>query len=205
MRRKSYSKFGTIAVIVFLAIAALYLFSPKGLDVSTYEFLKEPRITNMADQKMIEVQATGDPNVVAKDAFGLLFKTYYKIPGVSKEIKQAPRARWAGDPQVKSSWTGYYAIPVPGEAASLPAVDAKPSYKVELKTWEYGEVAEILHVGPYAQETPTIERLHQYIKQQGYEITGYHEEEYVKGPGMFFKGDPKKYYTIIRYRVKKSP
>ncbi len=174
-----------------------------GPDVSRYKFLKEPRITNMPDQKMLEVQAAGDPNVVAKDAFELLFKIYYKIPGVPKEIK-APRARWAGDPKVKSSWTGYYALPVPGGTASFPAVDPKPGYKVELKTWEYEDVAEILHIGPYSEETPTIEKLHQFIRQQGYAIAGYHEEEYVKGPGMFLKGDPKKYYTIIRYRVRKS-
>ncbi len=43
-----------------------------------------------------------------------------------------------------------------------------------------------------------------FIKAQGYEVIGVHEEEYLKGPTMFSKGDPKKYVTIIRYRVKKS-
>lgn len=203
MSKKSYSISGTIAVVVFLIIAALYLFS-SGPDLSKYEFLKDPRITKMPDQKVIEVQATGDPNVVAGKAFKLLFKTYFKVPGVSKSMKQAPRARWAGDVNVKSSWTGYYAMPVPAETTQLPAIDPEPGYKVELTTWEYGDVAEILHVGPYAQETPTIQKLHQFLKQQGYEIIGYHEEEYLKGPGMFFKGDPEKYQTIIRYRVKKK-
>lgn len=203
MRKKKYSLSGTIAVVVFLIIAGLYLFS-SGPDTSKYEFLKEPRITRMPDQRMIVVTAKGDPNIVGKDAFGLLFKTYYKIPGVPKSLKQPPRTRWAGDMKVKPSWTGFYALPVPEETASLPAVDAQPGYNVELTTWEYGDVAEILHIGPYSEEKPTIERLHRYIGAQGYEIIGLHEEEYVKGPGMFFKGDPKKYYTIIRYRVKKK-
>jgi hypothetical protein len=35
-------------------------------------------------------------------------------------------------------------------------------------------------------------------------IVGEHEEEYVRGPGMFSRGDPEKYLTIIRYRVKKA-
>ncbi len=202
MRQKSYTISGTIAVVVFLIIAAFFLFS-QGPDLSKYEFLKEPRITKMPDQKVIEVTAQGDPNVVAGKAFELLFKTYYKTPSVSKSMKLAPRARWAGDVNVKSSWTGYYAMPVPAGTASLPPIDPEPGYHVELTTWEYGDVAEILHVGPYAQETPTIQKLHQFLKQQGYEIVGYHEEEYLKGPGMFFKGDPEKYQTIIRYRVKK--
>ncbi len=203
MRKKSFTKFGGIAVIVFLIAVAWSLF-PQGPDLSKYASLKEPRITKMPDQKMIEVTAKGDPNVVGSTAFKLLFKTYYKVPGVSKSMNLAPRARWAGDMNVKSSWTGYYALPVPEGTASLPAIDAEPGFKVQLTTWQYGDVAEILYIGPYAQETPTIQRLHQFIQQQGYEIAGYHEEEYLKGPGMFFKGNPEKYQTIIRYQVKKK-
>lgn len=203
MRKKAYSTWGTVAVAAFVIIAALYLFS-QGPDLSWYDFLKQPRITTMNDQKMLVVTAQGDPNVVGSKAFKLLFKTYFKIPGVSKSMEQAPRVRWAGDMKVKSSWTGYYALPVPAGTASLPGVDQEPGYKVELATWEYGDVAEILHIGPYAEEAPTIEILQAFINKNGYRITGYHEEEYIKGPGMFFKGDPKNYYTIIRYRVKKQ-
>ncbi len=172
--------------------------------MSQYESLKQPRMTKMADEKMLVVTAKGDPNEVANKAFSLLFKTYFKIPGVQKSMHVAPRARWEGDMNVKSSWTGYYAMPVPAQTSSLPEVQSEPGLKVELTTWEYGDVAEILHVGPYNEETPTIERLHQFIKQQGYEVIGFHEEEYVKGPSMILRGDPAKYATIIRYRVKKK-
>lgn len=202
MRKRAYSTWGSIAVAAFVIIAALYLFQERP-DPGKYEFLKQPRITIIPDQKMLVVTAQGDPNAVGSTAFKLLFKTYFKIPGVPKSIDQAPRARWAGDYQVKSSWTGFYALPVPDGTSSLPPVDPEPGYKVELTSWEYGEVAEILHIGPYAEEKPAIEKLHQFLKQQGYEIIGLHEEEYLKGPGMFFKGDPKKYRTIIRYRVRK--
>ncbi len=201
MRKKSL--YGSLAVVVFLIIAVWSLF-PQRPDLSKYASLKEPRITKMPDQKMIEVTATGDPNIVGSKAFKLLFKTYFKVPGVSKSMNLAPRARWTGDMNVKSSWTGYYALPVPEGTLSLHAIDAEPGYEVRLTTWEYGDVAEILHIGPYAQETPNIQKLHQFIQQQGYEIAGYHEEEYLKGPGMFFKGNPEKYQTIIRYRVKKK-
>ena len=50
----------------------------------------------------------------------------------------------------------------------------------------------------------TILRLHDFIDSQGYRIIGEHEEEYLRGPGMFSRGNPEKYYTIIRYRVAKS-
>ncbi|MDP2984459.1 MAG: GyrI-like domain-containing protein [Candidatus Latescibacter sp.] len=65
-------------------------------------------------------------------------------------------------------------------------------------------MAEILHIGPYDREEPAITRLTAFIKDKGYSIVGDHEEEYLKGPGMFSKGNPEKYYTIIRYRVEKA-
>ncbi len=201
MRKKSFSWYGIAAIIAFLIATVIY-FSTQGPDLSKYEVLKDPRITTMHDQKMVEVVAPGDPNLVANKAFNLLFKTYFKIPHVSK--RPAARARWSGDMNAsKSTWIGYYALPVPEETSSLPAVDQEAGLQVRLTTWEYGEVAEILHAGPYDHETPTIERLHQFIDQQGYTIIGFHEEEYVKGPGMFLRGDPEKYKTVIRYRVKK--
>ncbi len=192
-----------IAVLIFAVAFSVFFLMPQGPDLKAYEFLKQPRIATLPDQKMLVVTAQGDPNAVANKAFELLFKTYYKLPNVPKRITPAPRARWVGDMNVKSSWTGYYAMPVPEDTAQPPAVEAGTGFMIELQTWAYGDVAEILHVGPYNEETPTIEKLHHFIEQQGYSIIGEHEEEYVKGPGKFFRGDPKKYYTIIRYRVEK--
>ncbi len=203
MRNRRSSISGTIAVAAFLIAVAVY-FMTSGPDPGKYESLKEPRITNMPDQRVVEVTAVGDPNVVGSAAFKLLFKVYYKIPEASKGAPPAPRARWAGDPRDKSSWTGYYALPVPPGTASLPPIDSEPGLTVGLVTWGYGAVAEILHSGPYDREEPSIHKLRQFVEQQGYEIIGYHEEEYVKGPGMFFKGDPEQYRTIIRLRLKKA-
>ncbi|MBU2555055.1 MAG: hypothetical protein KKF98_11405 [Bacteroidetes bacterium] len=159
----------------------------------------------MKSQKMVVVEAKGDPNVVGGKAFRLLFKTYFKIKGTSKGPKQpAPRARWPRSLDIpKSEWVGFYAMPVPEQTVQLPVYKAETGLKVELTTWEYGDVAEILHIGPYSKEESAIKRLVDFIKEQGYEIVGNHEEEYIKGPGMFLKGNPEKYITIIRYRVKK--
>jgi hypothetical protein len=73
-----------------------------------------------------------------------------------------------------------------------------------VSTWEYGEVAEILHLGPYNREEPTMQRLKEFIREQGYVIVGGHEEEYIVGPTPGEKGDPEIYMTIIRYRVRKA-
>lgn len=193
------------SAIIFVVLAAVLFILMKGPDLSSYEPLREPRIATMQDRKMLVVEAKGDPNVVGKEAFGLLFRTYYRIEGVPKWPNQpAPRARWSGDMNDKTSWTGRYALPVPDKVSALPAVEAEPGLTAALVTWEYGTVAEILHVGPYAEEAPTIEKLMKFIRNSGYAVAGHHEEEFVKGPGMLFRGNPDTYYTVIRYRVAKA-
>jgi hypothetical protein len=195
------------SLIIFSGILfTAYLFLwPHGPDLKKYEFLREPRLTYLPDQKMIEVRAIGDPNIVGRDAFGALFKTYFQLKRSAQNLAlTAPRARWPRLPETPwAEWTGIYGMPVPKAVSALPEQDIKAAIKVELTMWEYGEVAEILHVGPYAEERATIEKLRAFIEKRGYEIIGPHEEEYLKGPGVFLRGDPKDYYTILRYRVRK--
>jgi len=184
--------------IIIVGAVGVWLFASgtaASQDLSSYESLKAPRLTTMARQKMIVVEAKGDPNVVGKDAFGLLYKTFFSLKGVRMA---APRARWlniATDP--KDQWVGLYGLPIPDSITQLP----EGIQGVRIEDWEYGEVAEILHVGPYAEETPAIAKLHEFIREIGYEIAGPHEEEYLKGPGM--AASPSDYRTIIRYTVKK--
>jgi hypothetical protein len=53
-------------------------------------------------------------------------------------------------------------------------------------------------LGTYAEEGPTVQKLHEYIEANGYkmeDIPGTHEEEYLTMPGV------KNQKTIIRYRL----
>ena len=191
----------------FMAIVVVSLLTG-GPEVAQFDHLKQPQVRTMADQKVLVVEVQGDPTAVGGEAFRLLFKTYFQLKGVPKNTRDlAPRARWPLSLDTpKDQWVGQYAMPVPASIDSLPdqAVGTSGLYDAELKTWEYGEVAEILHVGPYDREELTIRRLMDFIKDSGYAIAGEHEEEYIRGPGIIFRGDPEKYLTIIRYRVKKA-
>ena len=173
---------------------------------SQLEALKEPRITSRKNEKMLVVEAKGDPNIVGAKAFGLLFRLYYSIKETPKGAGQMPpRARWPQSIETpKAEWIGYYGLPVPETVTTLPQYQPQEGLKVSLTSWEYGEVVEILHVGPYDREEPTMERVKSFVKQQGYTTLEGHEEEYVKGPTMSGPGDPEKYLTIIRYRVQKA-
>ena len=77
-----------------------------------------------------------------------------------------------------------------------------PGMTVSISTWEYGDVVELLYIGPYEDETPSIERLRNFAAEKGYAFAGPHEEEYLKGPGMIFRGNPEEYVTILRYVIK---
>ena len=196
-----------IMLVLILAVcvgAVVWLRS--GPRASDFAHLIQPRVTRMNDQRVLVVEAEGDPNVVGARAFKLLLATYFKLEGVSRAGRPpAPRARW---PEIqhtpRTKWLGRYALPLPDGVTSAPIAQTEPGLRIAIETWRYGEVAEVLHVGPYSTEEPDIRRLLDFVASQGYGVVGDHEEEYVRGPGMMFMGDPDKYLTIIRVRVQKT-
>jgi len=69
---------------------------------------------------------------------------------------------------------------------------------VRLEDYEEGKSAQIMHIGPFADEGPTIERLHAFIEQQGYRRRGKHHEIYLSDVRRVA---PEKMKTIIRQPV----
>jgi len=185
-----------LVLIIFFCGMSFLCASGRTQDLGQHASLKEPQIRQMPDQKMLVVESKGDPNVAAQSAFGLLYKTFFSLPGARMA---PPRARWlnlASAP--KSEWLGLYGLPLSDQVTTLPPGSAG----ARIEVWKYGEVAEILHICGYDQETPTIEKLIKFIKDRGYEIAGPHEEEYLKGPES--GPNAAEYQTIIRYQVKKQ-
>ena len=191
------------AIVLILAAAALLAyFAMQGPDLTEYEHLEEPAISTRPPQKMIVVEAKGDPNAVAGEVFEMLYDLYYRLEGVPSWPLPAPRARWPVSPdQPMEEWIGIYGLPVPDTVMDLPEYTAVPGLAVSLTTWTYGEVAEFLYIGPYDEERPALQRLRDYINENGYAFADAHEEEYLKGPGMFFRGNPENYVTILRYEI----
>ena len=67
--------------------------------------------------------------------------------------------------------------------------------KVRFETYSDGLSAQILYFGPYSEEGPTIERLHNFIKDQGHELRGKHHEIYLSDPR---RTKPERLKTVIR-------
>lgn len=60
----------------------------------------------------------------------------------------------------------------------------------------------LIHRGPYQELRNSYARLLKYVKERGYQISLPTREVYLKGPGMIFRGNPKKYRTEIQLPVK---
>ncbi len=75
----------------------------------------------------------------------------------------------------------------------LPALE-----KLRLDVYDEGRAAQMLHVGPYSEETATIDRLHAFIKEQGFHLCGKHHEIYLSDPR---RTAPEKLKTILRQPV----
>lgn len=77
--------------------------------------------------------------------------------------------------------------------------------KVEFLTMEEGLCVQCMHIGSYDSEPATVELMHKYIQNQGYELDfsdkRLHHEIYLSDPR---KVDPDKNKTVIRHPVRKQ-
>jgi hypothetical protein len=162
----------------------------------------EPEILDMPSQKMAVIYTKGDPSIVAGREVPAIFASvnaiipYYEEKGI--EFQRDPlRARWPDLGHLpREEWTGIWGLPIPFAVDSLP--QETEGVEVKIEVWEYGKVGQLLHLGSYANEGPTIQRLKEFVEESGYEIIGMHEEEYITLPGA---PDPK---TMIRYRIREE-
>jgi hypothetical protein len=69
---------------------------------------------------------------------------------------------------------------------------------LRIEVLDEGRVAQLLHVGPYAAERPSIERLHAAVEAAGLRLRGRHHEIYLGNPRM---SAPERLRTILRHPV----
>jgi hypothetical protein len=70
---------------------------------------------------------------------------------------------------------------------------------VRFEPFGEGRSAQVMHVGPYADEWPTIERVHGFIRDRGGTARGRHHEIYLNDPN---RTAPEKLKTVIRQPFK---
>ena len=73
---------------------------------------------------------------------------------------------------------------------SLPAID-----KIRFESFHEGKCAQTLHVGPFSEEGPTVERVHLFIAECDRELIGKHHEIYLTD---IRRAAPENWKTVIR-------
>jgi hypothetical protein len=83
-----------------------------------------------------------------------------------------------------------------GRKKDLPALS-----RLRFAPYHEGLSVQILYVGPYQEEGPTIARMHAFADEQGYTLRGKHHEIYLSDPR---RTAPERLRTIIRQPIAKS-
>jgi hypothetical protein len=104
-------------------------------------------------------------------------------------------------------WQALIMQPDPIDAELIAAATAEAASKKDLPglarleyiRWAEGRCAQLLHIGPYAAEAPSIAALHEAIAEAGYRPRGRHHEIYLGDPR---RSAPEKLRTIIRHPVR---
>lgn len=187
-----------------------------------YRATTTPRLVVVPPLTFVCIDGHGDPNTsprYAETIQALYAVSYAAKFAVRKETGQDFRVApleglwWADDLRAflsgdKSDWDWTMMIRQPdlvtdelvqrlvhevGTKKSSPAVR-----DLRLVAFDEGPAAQVLHVGPYAAEAPTIERLHAFLHDQGLAFDGRrqkHHEIYLGDPR---RAAPEKLRTIIR-------
>ena len=72
--------------------------------------------------------------------------------------------------------------------------------KIRFESYHEGLSVQILHIGPYDDEGPTIAQMHKFIDENGYQLHMKHHEIYLSDPR---RSKPEKLKTVLRQPITK--
>jgi hypothetical protein len=185
------------------------LYNPSSKEVST---------VNVPNMNFLMVDGKGNPNTSQsyREAIEALFSVSYTLKFLIKKTKNINYAvmplegLWWVDDMAKFSaerkeewkWTAMIMQPQfvttqevkasienAREKKNLPALS-----KIKFQEYNEGLAAQIMYIGPYSAEGPTIQRIHAFI-QEKHTLKGKHHEIYLSDPN---RTKPEKLKTIIR-------
>ncbi len=185
---------------------------------------KEFVVVDVPPMNFLMIDGHGDPNTAQEyqDAVEALYGVAYKLKFMSKKEKGmdyiVPPMEglwWVENmeeftTESKSAWDWTMMIMQPEWITqemfeeALKQVEKKKNPpalpKLRLEVYHEGLAVQIMHIGPYDAEAPTIARIHTFIDENGYEPAGKHHEIYLGDPR---KVAPEKLKTVLRQPIRK--
>jgi hypothetical protein len=185
---------------------------------------KKVEIVDVPKMNFLMIDGTGDPNTSQdfKNAVEALFGLSYTIKFMVKKSELAidygvmplEGLWWIDDMskftlEDKSDWKWTLMIMQPkfiaqglvdkGIEELRRKKDPVALSQIRYESFDEGKSAQIMHIGPFSEEGPTVEKVHNFIKEHGSERRGKHHEIYLSD---IRKGDPARWKTIIRQPLK---
>jgi hypothetical protein len=71
--------------------------------------------------------------------------------------------------------------------------------RIRLERWREGSSVQIMHIGPYADEPATLDKMDSFVQEHGFEFHGHHHEIYIGDPT---RSKPENLKTVLRHPVK---
>jgi hypothetical protein len=189
-----------------------------------YGASRVPLLVDVPALSYLMIDGHGDPNTAVeyREAVEALYAISYAAKfivkgapdGVDYGVLPLEGLWWTADMSTfstedKSAWDWTMMIMQPdvvtadffGQALAMTAKKRLAAHgRVRLERLAEGRSAQIMHVGPYATEAPTIEQLNAFIAKQGLRRRGKHHEIYLSDPRRIA---PEKMKTIIRQPVQR--
>ncbi len=168
----------------------------------------------------LQIDGEGDPN--ASPDYAAAVETLFTVSYMLKfAVKRGPLALdyavmpleglwWSDDMRTfsadrKADWKWTMMIRQPecvtpdlvaqAREASAKKIEPAKLERLRLVRWEEGECLQVLHIGPFSEEGPAIERLHASVIARGGALTGKHHEIYLSD---IRRAAPEKWRTILR-------
>lgn len=183
-------------------------------------------IVEVPRMNFLMIDGQGDPNTAEsyQHALEALYGMSFTIKFASKKelgrdytVPPLEGLWWAEDMDIftttssKDEWLWTMMMMVPdwidetfvekGRAKVADSKELATLDSVRFESYEEGLSVQILHIGPYDAEGPTIARLHdEFLPQQGFVENGKHHEIYLSDPRRVA---PEKWKTVLRQPVRK--
>lgn len=166
------------------------------------------------------IDGTGDPNTSADytAAVEALYAVAYAVKFMAKKgelavdyvVMPLEGLWWAEDMskfsvEDKSNWLWTMMIMQPHLISAAMVAEAMANVrekkklaaleKMRFTAYDEGLCAQILHIGPFHEEGPTVAKVHTYIETHGYGLRGKHHEIYLSD---IRSAAPDKWRTVIR-------
>lgn len=185
--------------------------APALVDVPPLRFLQLEGAGDIDDERFREAAAAlyglaYPVKFAAKKRLGLA----YQVPPLEALFRPTHDVD-ASDPGDRASLAWRLMLMVPDEVSGefIEQIRGKVAGKknpprlaeIRLQTFSEGPSVQILHVGPYAEEPQTIERLFAFAEARGFDVTGDHHEIYLGDP---HRAAAEKLKTVVRFGVRKK-